>query len=65
MPYLQLKAKPVINALREGAIIMKRCILLGISFILLLGLIAFAVIPEDAATEKTVSDIIVSDNANT
>ena len=44
---------------------MKRCILLGISFILLLGLIAFAVIPEDAATEKTVSDMIVSDNANT
>lgn len=65
MPYLQLKAKPVINALSEGAIIMKRCILLGISFILLLGLIAFAVIPEDAATEKTVSDIIVSDDANT
>ena len=44
---------------------MKRCILLGISFILLLGLIVFAAIPEDAATEKTVSDIIVSDNANT
>lgn len=44
---------------------MKRCILLGISFILLLGLIAFAAIPEDAAAEKTVSDIIVSDNANT
>lgn len=65
MPYLQPKAKPVINTLSEGAIIMKRCILLGISFTLLLGLIAFAAIPEDAATEKTVSDIIVSDNANT
>lgn len=35
---------------------MKRCILLGISFILLLGLIAFAVIPDAdqpvAETEK-------------